>query len=711
MENRCEIRGMFMIVGIFILLVSWFAQDTLSAESWTGSLKATSDDPAVDPISLSFGVNPNATNGFDTGLDQPAPPMPPEPIKLDAYFPCSHQFVKRLKIDIRQSADTVSWQLKVRADSEGFTLAWDVIAIPSGLDITMTIGGSSVDMRAIGSHHFNAGTHSLTISVSSLITTGTINVLTNLPSATFTLTGPATYTGSGISWTKPDALAGQYTITYSNVPGYTTPPSEQKTLPTGGTITFTGTYVDINDPLVVSGLPDVNFLEDQSNSSIDLDDYVYDPDNTDEEIEWSYSGNVNVYVSINPSNHIVTFTALLNWNGSDMIVFKATDPGGLSDSDSLTITVIPVNDPPTVSDPMIMPLCPGVDDDLYASYTYGDVDGDPEGGSQIRWYKNDILQESYNNELVVPASATSSGEKWYFTVTPGDGTVFGSTKTSPCMIIEGVGQEELYLYPGWNLISICLDIAYTNISSVLAPIEGDYISVWTYDAALGRWKRYISGGPASLNDLNTIEPGRGYWINMIRGAILTITGTQIMDTAILLERGWNLAGYNCLRALAREEVLTSIDGMYTSIWTYDNMTKNWLRYVIDAPDFLSNLAQLEPWKGYWVHVEGDCEWVVPPYPHPWVKLKIVGYRGIITKVNPYSIEFKVILPEEGKLLIAYVDAETKITQVFLYPDREVREIIRLEDLEVGDEIVIGGMARDYGEPILDTTNIERFYFK
>jgi hypothetical protein len=74
---------------------------------------------------------------------------------------------------------------------------------------------------------------------------GTINVSTNLAQATFNLTGAANYSGSGTSWTQSNASAGQYTMTYNAVQGWTTPPSESKTLPSDGTIAFNGNYIAI----------------------------------------------------------------------------------------------------------------------------------------------------------------------------------------------------------------------------------------------------------------------------------------------------------------------------------------------------------------------------------------------------------------------------------------------------------------------------------
>ncbi|MCX6632835.1 MAG: hypothetical protein NTW28_34990 [Candidatus Solibacter sp.] len=74
-------------------------------------------------------------------------------------------------------------------------------------------------------------------------TAGTISVTTNLSSAMFSITGPATYSGSGTSLAISNAPSGQYTITYGAVAGYNTPTSQTQTLAAGGTITFTATYI------------------------------------------------------------------------------------------------------------------------------------------------------------------------------------------------------------------------------------------------------------------------------------------------------------------------------------------------------------------------------------------------------------------------------------------------------------------------------------
>ena len=132
------------------------------------------------------------------------------------------------------------------------------------------------------------------------------------------------------------------------------------------------------DP-VVSGLPDITFAEDTSDNSIDLDNYVTDPDNTGAEMTWTFTGNTNIVVSIG-SDNVVTFTTLTpNWNGVETITFRATDPDSNWDEDTITVTVTPVDDNTvwqTLSDQTIdedSPVGTVVYDDIISRVS--DVDG------------------------------------------------------------------------------------------------------------------------------------------------------------------------------------------------------------------------------------------------------------------------------------------------------------------------------------------------
>jgi len=103
------------------------------------------------------------------------------------------------------------------------------------------------------------------------------------------------------------------------------------------TDTLTGGFTVIAVP-VVTDIPDQTIDEGGSFATINLDDYVSDADNTDDEITWTYSDNSELTVSID-SNRVATIGTPADWSGAETITFTATDPALLSDSDAATFTV------------------------------------------------------------------------------------------------------------------------------------------------------------------------------------------------------------------------------------------------------------------------------------------------------------------------------------------------------------------------------------
>jgi len=93
------------------------------------------------------------------------------------------------------------------------------------------------------------------------------------------------------------------------------------------------------------------------------------------------------------------------------------------------------NNAPLASSLAIQPAQPGTGDNLVASYTYADTDGDPEVGTEIRWFKNGTEAQAWLGLKTLPASATTKGESWYVTVKPRDGTDFGQLVTSTPVVI------------------------------------------------------------------------------------------------------------------------------------------------------------------------------------------------------------------------------------------------------------------------------------
>ncbi len=104
----------------------------------------------------------------------------------------------------------------------------------------------------------------------------------------------------------------------------------------------------VNDAPVVGDIPNQTKLEDGTFTTINLDNYVSDIEDLDSEITWSYSGNIDLIVSIS-SSRIATITAPANWNGSETIIFEAEDTDGATDSDAAIFEMTSVNDVPAVS--------------------------------------------------------------------------------------------------------------------------------------------------------------------------------------------------------------------------------------------------------------------------------------------------------------------------------------------------------------------------
>jgi hypothetical protein len=77
---------------------------------------------------------------------------------------------------------------------------------------------------------------------------GTIVITKNLGQGSFTMTGPMSRSGKALSTTISNAPPGPYTVQFSDVFFYQTPPDQSNTLATAGILTFTGNYgfIDAN---------------------------------------------------------------------------------------------------------------------------------------------------------------------------------------------------------------------------------------------------------------------------------------------------------------------------------------------------------------------------------------------------------------------------------------------------------------------------------
>ncbi|ODS36488.1 hypothetical protein BEH94_02510 [Candidatus Altiarchaeales archaeon WOR_SM1_SCG] len=156
----------------------------------------------------------------------------------------------------------------------------------------------------------------------------------------------------------------------------------------------------------------------------------------------------------------------------------------------------------------------------------------------------------------------------------------------------------LALNKGWNLISIPIKPDDPSVSAVLSQIEGKYTDVANYEKGQWIYRSYAYGD--WFGELESIEPGKGYWLYMKDSAEIEVTGTTDYDRTITLYGGWNLIGYTSTEPQALSTALKSINGKYIDVATWNN--GQWKYHSYAYGDWFGELSTIEPGKGYWLNM-------------------------------------------------------------------------------------------------------------
>ncbi len=101
---------------------------------------------------------------------------------------------------------------------------------------------------------------------------------------------------------------------------------------------------------IVAGIPDTTIVAGAQAQWIDLDDYYYDVDNVDGQMQWTWgrqaSADSSVTVTINPVTHLVYLRGIdPELFGMNRLFFTVTDPGGKFADDICIVTAVAINRP------------------------------------------------------------------------------------------------------------------------------------------------------------------------------------------------------------------------------------------------------------------------------------------------------------------------------------------------------------------------------
>jgi hypothetical protein len=179
------------------------------------------------------------------------------------------------------------------------------------------------------------------------------------------------------------------------------------------------------------------------------------------------------------------------------------------------------------------------------------------------------------------------------------GVVIGVVRYIPSKLPDVI----INLNTGWNLISLNLQPTNTAIAGVLGFVADNCNSAWAYNNG---WKAYYPAYP-EYSDLETMEAGWGYWLNMSEPAALIVSGFTPTKT-ISLNQGWNLVGYNSSDPLPVDKALKSIAEDCESVWQFKDGA--WKAYYTAYPEY-SDLKVMEPKYGYWIKTTAKCTWTLP----------------------------------------------------------------------------------------------------
>jgi len=144
---------------------------------------------------------------------------------------------------------------------------------------------------------------------------------------------------------------------------------------------------------------------------------------------------------------------------------QVTPNDGLGDGESKFSNIKTINEDgntlPEAHNLTITPLSPVTSDTLTGSYDFFDADGDPEYGTEIRWYKDGVLQPDLDGSLTVSSSLTAKDQMWNFTVRPKDGVEFGESQT--------VSVTLLNTPPSFTAVHVMPDPAFNSSTLTANP--------------------------------------------------------------------------------------------------------------------------------------------------------------------------------------------------------------------------------------------------
>jgi len=531
---------MCLVALLLTLSASWATAQQVA--EWEATVTVTNvDDPEILPQILTFGADPSASDGFDLNYDIVLPPPAQSPIGLDTAFRIIDIF-PRLSRDIKLKGDANQWQLDVLSETGQIRLDWDIAGIPTDKCAFLQNGETIINMRTQNSLVLSQGGYSLTLEVLTspdLAVNKTVNDSTPYEGDTITYTvtvinnGPNTATGveiadqlpSGVTYSSSmpdqgvyDSGTGVWSVgsLANSANAALTITATVDSGAGGGTITNTASVTNVdqadsddsndsdsadisppaNNPPVADaggiyiGEPGEEIVFDGSGS--------YDADGDPLTYSWTFGdggndsgmepshiyagiGTYSVSLVVNDGQEDSapsTTTAYIYYQGETQQAVIELETGW----NLISIWVHPFDNSPEF-------VLASIFDDLDSIWTYDAV--------AQEWLRYVVDGSPFFNNL----NEVVAGVGYWVKV-----------KQPATLIVHGTEPETaIVLKAGLNLVGYNSDIPRA-IADCISSIECNAVS--TYDPDQAVWLRCFPYGPTFLNNLETMNPGSGYMIDV-----------------------------------------------------------------------------------------------------------------------------------------------------------------------------------------------------
>jgi uncharacterized repeat protein (TIGR01451 family) len=409
----------------------------------------------------------------------------------------------------------------------------------------------------------------------------------------------------------------------------------------------------VNDaPYFILPVPNQTVDEGGSFNKINLGYYINDPDDADDVLGFSFTGNTDLNIEID-AEHFATMTIPHeDWFGSETITFRATDPEGAFGEQAVTFTVNPINDAPIA-----------VDDELGSEINL------PLAINELDLIANDLDIDNLLSELFIVNIDNFVGGL----VTRSDGVITftpitnyiglaGFDYTVSDGLLTDVGRVDIMITDENNTAPTSVADTYDMNEYGLLSVETPGILSNDLDAE-NNVLRTVLVSSTTTGDLTlnidgsfTYSPPPAYigtdsFVYHVTDGILdgeevivTINVNELptIEQTIPLSIGWNLVSFRLMPPPTTPigDLLSSIDGNYTLVYAWDAAQAAWKLFDPNVPPYANDLGELTQAMGFWINMTTADDLVISGKPVERSEISLspgwdlVGYPSIETMALP-----------------------------------------------------------------------------